>query len=455
MQDLLNLLEQLPPLLVYVVAGLLVAAETAVILGLVLPAEATLVTVGFLAYLGTLRLVPTIAVMIVAALTGDALAFRSGRRYGPRVRASRWGARVGEARWHRADAMLARLGGRAMFGARWIAFVRTLAPRLAGSAGMPYRKFAPWNAAGVITWVTASVLVGYLAGESYETVSGYLGKATGAVLVLLVTIVAIVLVGRWLGRNPDPVKALGARAVALPPLRWVAQRYGVLFFLVSMQIGPGWALLLNLAFGLALLFVIALVMAWVVDAVVRHSGLSVVDNAIADWFADQRTDGTAHAANVAIDVLGPKPLVLAVAVAALFLGWRTRAWRGDLVSLIGTAGAFLPLVVLAATERALLPERYFLTQQAVVTASLCTLAWLVSQRTRWPAAVAAWTAAGVLLVTVSAARLYVGWNTASQLVTSVLLGALWTAVFMVAWRTRDRAASAQMELPDMSGSTPR
>ena len=42
------------------------------------------------------------------------------------------------------------------------------------------------------------------------------------------------------------------------------------------------------------------------------------------------------------------------------------------------------------------------------------------------------------VVTVTGARLYVGWNTASQLVTSVLLGVLWTAVFMVAWATRVR-----------------
>ena len=43
---------------------------------------------------------------------------------------------------------------------------------------------------------------------------------------------------------------------------------------------------------------------------------------------------------------------------------------------------------------------------------------------------------------VGAARLYVGWSTASETVTSVLLGVLWTAVFMVAWATRDRAVRA-------------
>ncbi|BCB88916.1 DedA family protein [Phytohabitans suffuscus] len=454
MQELVNLLSDLPPLLVYVVAAALVAGETAVIVGLVVPAEATLLTVGFLAYLGTLRLVPAVIVVILAALAGDALAFRSGRRYGPRLRSGRWGARIGHERWEKADTMLARLGGRAMFGARWVAFVRTLAPRLAGGAGMPYRRFAPWNALGVVTWVGASVVVGYLAGESYETVSRYLGKATGALLVLLVAVAAIVLLGRWLGRNPDPALALARRAAALPPARWVIQRYGLLFFLLSMRFGPGWALAANLVFGLGLLLLFAFAMAFVVNAVVRHSGLSVVDTTIAGWMAARRTGGFTRAADVVVTVLGPKSLVVVVALAAIVLGWRSRTWRGDLVTLLATAGAFLPLVLLAVAERAL-AEKLFLTQHAVVAASLGTLAWLVARRIRWVAGVAVWTAAVVAVVTVAAARLYVGSNTASQLVASVLLGVLWTAVFMVAWATRVRVESPARDVPDMSGSGPR
>ena len=116
------------------------------------------------------------------------------------------------------------------------------------------------------------MVVGYLAGESYESVSRYLGKATGAVLILLVSIVVIVLVGRWLGRNPDPARALAARAAALPPLRWLTQRYGVLFFLLSMHIGTGWALLLNLAAGLALLFVIGLGLSWLMGSSCGRAG---------------------------------------------------------------------------------------------------------------------------------------------------------------------------------------
>jgi undecaprenyl-diphosphatase len=446
--DLLTFLSDLPPLLVYVVAALLVTAETAVIFGLFLPAEATLVLVGFLAYLGTLRLGPALAVMIAAAAAGDALGFRAGRRYGPRIRASRLGGRVGEARWDRAHSMVHRMGGRGVLGARWLAFVRTLVPRLAGSAGMPYRRFAPWNLVGGGSWVAASILVGYLAGTSYERVSDLLGRATGAVLILLASVLAIVLVGRWLGRNPDPARALLARAAAVPPLRWVRQRYGVLFFLLAMQIGPGWALLINLIAGLGLLFVAGLALGWLVRAVVEYSGLTVVDTAITSWMEQHRASDVDSFAMAVVSVFRGPFLIAAVALVALVLAWRRRAWRRDLVSLLGSAGAFLPLVILAVVDEWLLadaaggePGRAFLpTQSTIVTASLCTLAWLIGRNVRWLWAVTAWTAAAVGVVTVVGARVYLGWTYASEAVTSVLLGVLWTAVFMVAWATRDRAA---------------
>ncbi|MEW2377876.1 DedA family protein [Micromonospora sp. NPDC047812] len=448
MHDLLTSLQGLPPLLIYVIAAIVVAGETAVIFGLLVPGEATLLLVGFLAYAGTLRLVPALLVMILAAVIGDTLAYRAGRRHGPRLRAGRLGARVGHERWGRADAMLDRLGGRGVLTARWVAFARTLVPRLAGAAGMPYRRFAPWNLAGVVTWVGGSVLVGNLAGESYETVSRLLGRATGAVLVLVAALVAVVLAGRWLGRNPDPARALASRAAGLRPVRWLRGRYGVLFFLLAMHVGPAWTLLINLVAGLMLLFLVGLAIAWVLGAVVRHSGLAVLDGAIADWFADRRTPGAVDVTLAVVSVLRGSSLIVLVAVVAAVLAWRHRPWRADLLSVVGTVGAFVPLVVLAVVVDLAGPAAggpdgrdaaLFPTQNAVVAASLCTLAWLLSRGARWPVAVAAWTAAAAGVVGIVGARLYLGLSTASGSVTAVLLGVAWTALFVVAWATRDRA----------------
>ncbi|MET8044601.1 DedA family protein [Micromonospora sp. NPDC005215] len=461
MHDLLTWVQSLPTLWIYLVAALIVAGETAVIFGLLVPGEATLLLVGFLTYNGTLRLGPALLAMIVAAALGDGLAFRAGRRYGPRLRAG-LGHRVGSERWARADAMLARLGGRGVFLARWVAFARTLVPRLAGAAGMPYRRFAPWNLAGVATWAGGSVLLGHLAGESYDTVSRLLGRATGVALLLLAGLLGVVLVGRWLGRNPDPVRALLSRAGALPPVRWLTARYGVLCFLVTVRIGPAWTLLLNLAAGLLLLFAAGLAIAGLLALAIRNSGLAALDDAVAAWFAARRTPHAAEATMVVVSVVRGSVLITLVGLVAAVLAWRSRPWRADLLSVVGTVGAFVPLVVLAVAAEVTGAHGTtpgggevapLSTQNAVVAASFCTLAWLVSRSARWPVAVAAWTAAAAGMLGIGGARLYLGLDTASGTAAAVLLGVLWTVVFIVAWATRDRAV-ADLEEPDDQARTP-
>src|SRR5258706_519175 len=146
-------------------AALIVGSETGTILGLVAPGEITLLLVG--------------------AMAGDSIGYLAGRRLGPRLRTTRLGQRVGNDRWEKADALLRRHGGRAVFLGRFVAFARTLVPRLAGISGLPYREFLPWDAAGAIALASGTVLLGYAAGRSYETVTDVFGKASSAVLALV------------------------------------------------------------------------------------------------------------------------------------------------------------------------------------------------------------------------------------------------------------------------------
>lgn len=184
------------------VAVALVLGETGFLVGLVFPVEITLLFVGFLASLGQVPFAVAFPLMIGAAMTGDALALRSGRRYGPRLRASRLGARVPVHHWERADRVLHRFGGASAFVARWVPFVRTVLPRLVGGAGLPYRRFVAWNAAGVVTAVGSSVALGYLAGASYQEVAAVLGRVgLGLLAAALVAIAVVGLLGRRRARN--------------------------------------------------------------------------------------------------------------------------------------------------------------------------------------------------------------------------------------------------------------
>src|SRR5207244_5712885 len=116
-----------------------------------------------------------------------------------------------------------------------------------------YRTFLPWNALGVLGCAAGTVLVGYAAGRSYATAADLFGRATGALLSLVLLIVALVLIGRYLGRHPDPVAALGNRLAGWPPLRLVGEAYRSGFRWLSERIGVGGAVAVNVLGGMVAL----------------------------------------------------------------------------------------------------------------------------------------------------------------------------------------------------------
>jgi undecaprenyl-diphosphatase len=156
-------LAQLPPTHVYVVAGLLLAAEVGLVIGLAVPAASIMLSLGALANAGHLRLLTAIAVAVVAALLGDSIGYWEGRLVGPRLRSGRLGRRIGVRRWQRAERVIRR-GAPAIALGRWTAFVRTLVPRIAGATGVGYVVFLVYEVPAVLVWMPGTILLGYAAG---------------------------------------------------------------------------------------------------------------------------------------------------------------------------------------------------------------------------------------------------------------------------------------------------
>jgi undecaprenyl-diphosphatase len=450
---LLTALIDWPPAAIYLVAAVLVGAETATVIGLFVPGEITLLLVGFLCWRGTLNLAIALPMLLLAAAAGDSLGYLEGRRVGIRLRTGPLGRRVGEKRWAKSDALLLRHGGRAVFVARFIAFARTLTPRLAAISGLPYRRFLPWNLLGVLGCAGGTLLVGYAAGRSYATVADVFGQATGALLALIVVIVLLVLIGRYLGRYPDPVAALGNRLAASRPLHLIGRAYQARFRWLSERIGVGGAVAVNVLSGIGALMVIGYALTWSIDHLVRNSGLPLIDPTIMGWIASRRNPAAVTAATTTLSVLRGSFLVILVGLVAVILNWRSRVWRADLVGVLGTVGALVPLVVISLVtdwegrpqHSAAAPPGVLPNQTAVVAASVGMLAWLLARRFGWRVAVPAWTAALGVVVVVGTARVYLGWSWPSETIASTLLGGLWVLVFMVAWHTRDRVRAGQPE----------
>jgi membrane protein DedA with SNARE-associated domain len=164
MGDLTESLTRHGPAATYVIAALLLAAEVGTLIGVAVPAAPILMALGALSSHGYLDLPVAMSVAFAAALLGDTVGYWEGRVVGPRIRQTRLGQRIGSQRWVRAEQTVLRAGGVAVTVGRLMAVVRTLVPRLVGAAGLDYRRFLVFNAAGVALEVLAMILLGYLGG---------------------------------------------------------------------------------------------------------------------------------------------------------------------------------------------------------------------------------------------------------------------------------------------------
>jgi membrane-associated protein len=192
MSGYIDRLTGLPSGWVYLAVAALVFAEDALFIGFLLPGETAAILGGVTASTHHTNLAAMITVVVAAAILGDSTGYAIGHRYGVRVLDVRPLARRRE-RVDRARAFLARRGGPAVFLGRFVAFLRATMPFLAGTAHMRYRTFLIFNAAGGVAWGAAVVLLGYLAGLSYQMVAATFGEVT-AIVVAAAAIVTLVVV---------------------------------------------------------------------------------------------------------------------------------------------------------------------------------------------------------------------------------------------------------------------
>jgi len=176
------------PLVAYVAVFCLVFAEDALFIGFVIPGETAAVLGGVVASRGEVQLGVMMAVVVVAAIIGDSVGYEVGKHLGTRIMKTKALHRHSE-KLENAQDFLRRKGGSAVFLGRFTAFFRAVMPALAGTSRMPYGRFLVWNAMGGVVWGTGFVLLGFLAGNSYEAVSQAVGRD------LAVVIAAVVLAG--------------------------------------------------------------------------------------------------------------------------------------------------------------------------------------------------------------------------------------------------------------------
>ncbi|MGK8554160.1 DedA family protein [Nocardia gipuzkoensis] len=161
------------PALVWTVVLTFVFLECAVILGLFLPGDSMLVTAGIVMAShasGEAHVWALSVGAMVAAIAGNQVGYVIGQRAGHHLVARKDGRYINVRNLQRVAELLHRHGFVAVLVARWIPWVRTLCPSVAGAAGMDHRKFTVASTIGAIVWAPVLLLIGYYAGSFLERV---------------------------------------------------------------------------------------------------------------------------------------------------------------------------------------------------------------------------------------------------------------------------------------------
>jgi membrane-associated protein len=186
-----------PPVWRTLLAGLGIFAETTILAGLIVPGD-TIVIVTATGVTSPWQYAALVITVIVGALCGESLGFALGRWFGPKIRASRLGARVGEKNWLRAERYLARRGGIAVFLSRFLPVLHSLIPLTVGMSPMRYRTFMAWTTPACVIWAFAYVSVGTLAAGSYRELSDQLHYAGYIFAGIIAAFVLVIVLVKWL-----------------------------------------------------------------------------------------------------------------------------------------------------------------------------------------------------------------------------------------------------------------
>lgn len=177
------------PLVVWTIVVAFVFLECAVIIGLFLPGDSMLVTAGIVMATHSSGVGHIWALSVgamIAAIAGNQAGYVIGHRTGSKLVARKNGKYLNTKNLHKVNVLLEKHGFWAVLVARWIPWVRTLCPMVAGAANMNHRKYTIASTLGAIIWAPVLLLIGFYFGSFLEQVPWLLPAVLIAMIVALV-----------------------------------------------------------------------------------------------------------------------------------------------------------------------------------------------------------------------------------------------------------------------------
>lgn len=165
--------------------GLIIFAESGLLLGFFLPGDTLLLTAGLLAGKGKLPLGWLLFTAIISAIIGYQVGYGIGERIGPRLFKRHNGILFREDYVARTRAFLEKYGASTIVLARFVAYVRTFISVIAGAGQMNRRAYFLYNVIGAVLWGGGITLLGYALGSEVPNIDHYFFPVIIALLVLI------------------------------------------------------------------------------------------------------------------------------------------------------------------------------------------------------------------------------------------------------------------------------
>ncbi len=177
-------LTQLIQTIGYIGLFAIVFTESGLFFGFFLPGDSLLLTAGLLAAQGQLDIAVLLLILPVAAILGDSVGYWFGKRTGPRIFNRDNSLLFRRKNILAASAFYDRHGGKTIVLARFMPFIRTFAPIVAGAVEMPYRRFLAFNVLGALLWGVGVTLAGYFLGQAIPDIDNYFLLIVGGVILV-------------------------------------------------------------------------------------------------------------------------------------------------------------------------------------------------------------------------------------------------------------------------------
>jgi membrane protein DedA with SNARE-associated domain/membrane-associated phospholipid phosphatase len=456
LQDIINLIRGIGAW-AYLIIFLGTTLESSALTGLFIPGESLMMLGGFLAERGTLSLGVLIPLASVGAILGDSISYELGRYFGVEwlLKYARW-AGLRHHHLQRMDRLFERHGGRAVLFGRFLTFLRTLAPFVAGASRMRYSEFFRYNALGAILWAASFNLAGYLLGASWRAVEQWFGRASTFILLGVGAAIGLFLVRKWFSRNEKKLRRWWHNVWGNPVFEAMRRSFAPVSDFLRARLSPGGYLGLHFTVGMLIFIGAVALFTTIAEDVVAGTGFIILDHHLAQWLHAHATPRFT-ALMFVVTAFGSVPIVAGVSllVAALLI-WH-RDWDRLLTLALSVPGGSLVNVVMKEAfqrPRPSLKEAFvhltsysFPSGHAMSSVLLYGLLaiFAIQSFEKWDWRVSSALAGIVMIALIGFSRLYLGAHYLSDVLGGVLEGVAWLALCLTAVGTLRRTRELHRE----------